>query len=349
MRAVIVGTGLIAHNHAQALRQQGHELFGVVSRRMEGAKQFAGQYGCGVYSDALSAELLAGADAVHVCTPPGEHYPYVKMALKAGKAVFCEKPLTFDAAQAEELCCLAEEKGVLAAVNFNNRFYPACGEIRQRLYECGGVELVHGHYRQEFQMMPAPWSWRYTDPYRAVTEIGSHFVDLMRYLSGKEVESLSAMFHTVQPGRVVREGMMVDGGTGDSVTVTNEDAATVNFRFAGGGMGSVFLSEISPGRSNDLAIELVTMEESFAFHSEDPYAIRVGRKGCGIARESNAFGGGFSTTFSDAIAAFYASLEAGGLDDRLATLRDGLAAARICEAMKRSAKMGGAFVKVDEF
>ena len=346
MRAAIIGTGLIAHNHAQALRQQGHELIWVVSRRKESAKQFAGQYGCGVYSDTLTPEMLREVDAVHVCTPPGEHYPYVKMALEAGKAVFCEKPLTFDAAQAEELCRLAAERGVLAAVNFNNRFYPACEEIRQRLYECGPVELVHGHYRQEFQMMPAPWSWRYTDPYRAVTEIGSHFVDLMRYLSGKEVESLSAMFHTVQPGRTVREGMMVEDGEGRAVCVTNEDAVSVSFRFVGGGMGSAFFSEISPGRSNDLAIELVTMEESYAFHSEDPYAITVGGKGRGIAREANAFGGGFSTTFFDAVAVFYASLETGVVDERLATLEDGLAAVKLCEAMKESARLGGQCVSV---
>lgn len=346
MRAAIIGTGLIAHNHAMALRQQGHGLSLVVSRRKESAKQFAGQQDCGAYSDKLTPDMLADVDVVHVCTPPGEHYPYVKMALEAGKAVFCEKPLTFDAAEAEELCRLAEEKGLPAAVNFNNRFYPACAEIRARLYESGEVELVHGHYRQEFQMMPAPWSWRYTDPYRAVTEIGSHFVDLMRYLSGKEVEALSAMFHTVSPNRVVREGMMVESGEGEQVKVTNEDAATVNFRFAGGGVGSVFLSEISPGRSNDLAIELVTQEESYAFHSEDPYAVTVGRRGQGIARECNAFGGGFSTTFYDAIAAFYASVETGVMDDRLATLRDGLEAVKLCEAMKKSAELGGQFVNV---
>ena len=346
MRAAIIGTGLIAHNHAQALRQQGHELILVISRRKEGAKQFAGQYGCCAYSDALTPEMLREVDAVHVCTPPGEHYPYVKMALEAGKAVFCEKPLTFSVQEAEELCRLSAERDVLGAVNFNNRFYPACQEIRSRLYECGAVELVHGHYRQEFQMMPAPWSWRYTDPYRAVTEIGSHFVDLMRYLSGKEVESLSAMFHTVQPGRTVREGMMERGGEGEAVAVTNEDAVSVSFHFAGGGMGSAFFSEISPGRSNDLAIELVTMEESYAFHSEDPYAITVGRKGQGIAREANAFGGGFSTTFFDAVSAFYASLETGVVDERLAALEDGLAAVKLCEAMKKSAQLGGQCVSV---
>lgn len=342
MRAIIIGTGLIAHNHAMALRQQGHVLHGVVSRRAESAMQFAGQYGCGLSGDGLTPQLLEGAEAVHICTPPGQHFAYAKMALEAGKAVFCEKPLTFSVEEAEELCRLAEEKGVLAAVNFNNRFYPACADLRARVAESGAVELIHGHYRQEFQMMPAPWSWRYTDPYRAITEIGSHFVDLMRYLSGKEVESLSAMCHTVQPDRRVRGGMMECSGEGEAVTVTNEDAVSVNFRLAGGGMASAFFSEINPGQSNDLAIELVTMNGSFGWCSEDPYAVIVGRKGQGMARQANAFGGGFSTTFGDAIAAFYASLETGVTDERLATFRDGLAAVKLCAAMKQSAAQNGA-------
>ena len=346
MRAAVIGTGLIAHNHAQALRQQGHELFWVVSRRKSSAKQFAGQYGCEGCADALTAEILGAVDTVHICTPPGEHFAYAKMALEAGKAVFCEKPLTFSAQEAEALCRIAEEKGVLAAVNFNNRFYGACAALKERLGEMGRVELVHGHYRQEFQMMPAPWSWRYTDPYRAITEIGSHFVDLMRYLSGREVESLSAMSHTVAPQRVVRGGMMERDGEGESVTVTNEDALSVSFRFAGGGMGSAYFSEIDPGRSNDLAISLVTPRGRLEWQSEDPYAIAVGCKGGGIARQANAFGGGFSTTFFAAIAAFYESLETGVKDERLASLRDGLAAVKLCQAMKESAAQGGAVVEL---
>ena len=316
-------------------------LGAVVSRRAENAMQFAGQYGCGVFGDTLTPQMLSDVDAVHICTPPGQHFAYAKMALEAGKAVFCEKPLTFSGKEAEELCRLAEEKGLLAAVNFNNRFYPACAVLRAQAAESGAVELIHGHYRQEFQMMPAPWSWRYTDPYRAITEIGSHFVDLMRFLSGKEVESLSAMCHTAAPERRVREGMMEREGEGETVTVTNEDAVSVNFRLVGGGVASAFFSEINPGQSNDLAIELVTMDGSFGWRSEDPYAVTVGRKGQGMARQANAFGGGFSTTFGDAIAAFYASLETGVKDERLASFRDGLAAVKLCEAMKRSAAQGG--------
>ena len=346
MRAAVIGTGLIAHNHAQALRQQGHELFWVVSRRLTSAKQFALQYGCEHYSDALTEEVLQNVDVVHICTPPGDHFAYAKAALEAGKAVFCEKPLTFSSEEAEELCRIAEKTGALAAVNFNNRFYPACEALKQELYEEGPVRLVHGHYRQEFQSMPAPWSWRYTDPYRASTEIGSHFVDLVRYLTDLEVESLSAVFATFRPERRVCEGMMVPDGDGETVTVTNEDAVALTMRLDSGAVASVFLSEVNPGRGNDISIEIICDDAALEWQSEDPYAVYRGRKGEGVARVSNPFAGGFSTTFVDSVCAFYASVENGGLDGRLASLRDGLAAVKICEAMKRSAEQNGAFVTV---
>ena len=95
-----------------------------------------------------------------------------------------------------------------------------------------------------------------------------------------------------------------------------------------------------------LELEIITMDGSFGWCSEDPYAVTVGRKGGGITRQSNAFGGGFSTTFGDAIAAFYASLASGVKDEWLASFRDGLAAVKLCEAMKKSAQLGGQCVSV---
>lgn len=347
MRAAIVGTGLMAHTHAQSLRRLGVEIGAVVSRRAESAQSFAAQYGCGRFAAALTSDLLAEVDAVHICTPPAQHFVSAKAALEAGKALFCEKPLTFSVEEAEALCRIAEATEAKAAVDFNNRFYPACGDIRERLSASGApVELIHGHYRQEFQMMPAPWSWRYTDPMRAVSEIGSHYVDLMRFLSGLEAESVSAVFRTVSPQRRVSGGQMSAEGDGEAVTVTNEDAAAVTIKLRGGAVASCFLSEISPGRGNDLSIELVTAQESLAFHSEDPYSVEVGRKGQGMARVCSPFGGGFSTTFVDAMESFYAWVCGGERDDRLATLADGLAAAKICAAMKESAEHGGAFVDI---
>ncbi len=346
MRAAIIGTGGIAHTHARTLGLLGHEIALVVGRRAESARAFGEQYGCKAYAGCLTEELLAGVDAVHICTPPGNHFPWAARAIRAGKAVFCEKPLTFSVEEAEELCRMAEEAGTAAAVDFNNRFYPACGRIRRQLADSGPVELIHGHYRQEFEMMPAPWSWRYTAPMRAVTEIGSHFVDLMRFLSGLEAEAVSAVFRTVSPERRLREGRMYPGGEGEAVTVSNEDAAAVTIKLRGGAVASVFLSEISPGRGNDLAIELMTREETLGWHSEDPYCVLSGRKGQGISRLCDPFGGGFSTTFLDTMAAFYAWAEGGARDSRLATFRDGLAAVRLCSAMACSAEKGGAFIPV---
>ena len=130
------------------------------------------------------------------------------------------------------------------------------------------------------------------------------------------------------------------------MTVSNEDAAAVTIKLRGGAVASVFLSEISPGRGNDLAIELMTREETLGWHSEDPYCVLSGRKGQGISRLCDPFGGGFSTTFLDTMAAFYAWAEGGARDSRLATFRDGLAAVRLCSAMACSAEKGGAFIPV---
>ena len=69
------------------------------------------------------------------------------------------------------------------------------------------VVLVQGHYRQEFHILPAPYSWRYREELRAATEIGSHFIDLMRYLTGQEVEAVSASFLNATPRRFLRDGM----------------------------------------------------------------------------------------------------------------------------------------------
>ena len=87
-------------------------------------------------------------------------------------------------------------------------------------------------------------------------------------------------------------------------------------------------------------------DTALEWQSEDPYAIFRGRKGEGVARISNPFAGGFSTTFSDAVAAFYAALESGVMDERLASFADGLTAVKLCEAMKESAQKGGAFVEI---
>lgn len=346
MRAAIIGTGGIAHTHAASLQALGHTVDLVVGNSLSSAEAFAGECGCGRAASALTAADLKDIDCIHICLPPRGHGEMIRLCLREGKNVLSEKPLSLEPGEAEELADLAEARGAVTAVDFNNRFYPACARVRRAVEGMDRVVLVQGHYRQEFHMLPTAFSWRYTDPLRATTEIGSHFIDLMRYLTGAEVEAVSAAFLNATPERRVRDGMMYPDGEGTPLTVRSEDAALVTFRLSGGGLANAVFSEISPGRSNDLTMEISSTRDSVSWCSEHPYQTVTGRLGEGLTTRCDAFGGGFTDSFTECFRAVYQAIETGRRDQRLATFRDGAVNVRICAAIARSAASGGGFTEV---
>lgn len=348
MKAAIIGTGGIAHTHANAMRALGVELSLVVGHSMESAHRFAVEYGCPQFTDHLTAATLDEIDTVHICTPPESHFEQVTLCLNAGKHVLCEKPLSLSTSEALQLDALAEKTGSITAVDFNNRFYPSAGEMRRLASQMGPVLLVHGHYFQEFHMLPCAYSWRYTEPLRAAGEIGSHFLDQLRFFTGQEVQSLSAVFLNAVPNRVLRDGMMYESGEGAPLTVKSEDAVAATLRLTGGGVVSCLLSEISPGRSNDLSLELVCPRGSVSWCSETPYEVVTGNRGEGMTCRRNAFSGGFTDTFTDCFAAFYEAVQTGERDPRLATFRDGAVNAKLVDALAQSARSGGRWIDVQE-
>ncbi|MCR4672683.1 MAG: Gfo/Idh/MocA family oxidoreductase [Lachnospiraceae bacterium] len=348
MRAAIIGTGMIAGIHADAVRSCGGKTVLAVSRTLEGAQKFAGKYGITRYSDRLLPEDLEEVDAVYICTPPAAHLEYFRICAEAGKAVFCEKPLALSEADAEDICRIAEESGIFAAVGFNNRFYPAVNIMKERLAGIGEPVLVAGHYYQEFHILPCPYSWRYEDPLRAVSEIGSHYLDLVRYVTGLEIDpdSVTASFRTVKPERVVKDGIMYPADSAgeedlldDSrkITVSSEDIAVVSFSLENGALGNAVFSETAAGRSNDLAIEVFSGDSSIAWESEHSYQLKSGRYGEGVTTITDAFGGGFPETFRESAKVFMDSVRTGKRDPRLASLEDGLASVRLAEAIKEKA------------
>ena len=346
MRAAIIGTGGIAHTHATAIRALGHTVSLVVGHSLSSAETFAREYGCDNFSNTLTASNLTDIDGTHICLPPEHHGEIIRLCLRERKNVLSEKPLSLHPEEAEELAALAEERGAVAAVDFNNRFYPACTRVREAVAEMDRVVLIQGHYRQEFHMLPTAYSWRYTDPLRATTEIGSHFIDLMRYLTGAEVEGVSAAFLNATPERRIRGGIMYPDGEGTPITVHSEDAALVTFRLSGGALASAVFSEISPGRGNDLTMEISSTQDSVSWCSEQPYQTVTGRRGKGLTSHCAPFGGGFTNTFTDCFQAMYRAIETGERDPRLASFRDGAVNARICDAIAQSAGADGGFVEV---
>ena len=214
MKAAIIGGGFAGRVHAGALRSIGVEPYLIITTREETAKRFAEEMGIPNYRGAdqggIEAAFAPEIDAVHVCTPPTSHAAIVEELLKHGKNVLCEKPVALDMEEARALMRAEKEFAgagnaadaaatarPVCALTYNVRFHLACQRAKELIQSgvFGRPILIHGNYMQEFHAFPAPYDWRY-DPeiggkMRAITEIGSHWIDLAQYISGKKVTAVS--------------------------------------------------------------------------------------------------------------------------------------------------------------
>src|SRR5437763_1178148 len=208
MRAAVVGTGFVGVLHVEALRRLGIEVLGVVGSSPERARAKGLTVPLPEPYDSFEA-LLADdrVDVVHLTTPNHLHYEQAKAVLAAGKHVVCEKPLALDSAQSAELLELAERSGLVHCTNFNVRFYPQCQEARALVAggRLGEVWNVHGGYLQDWLLLPTDWNWRLEPDkggaLRAVGDIGSHWLDLVQFVTGLEGEHGFADLATAIPVR----------------------------------------------------------------------------------------------------------------------------------------------------
>src|ERR687896_34755 len=286
LQAAIAGTGFIGRVHARSLRLAGAELAGVAASSPESAAAAAAKLGAGRAFD--SAEELVGdpdIDVVHICTPNHLHLSLAEAALWAGKHVICEKPLATDTAGARRLVDAAESSALQAAVPFVYRYYPTVREARERIRSgtTGPLRLVHGTYLQDWLASPADDNWRVDGelggPSRAFADIGSHWCDLAEFVSGHRVARLCARTMVALPER--RQGASRpafergDGGE-QRRPVDTEDVALVQFETDRGALGSVVVSQLSPGRKNRLWLELDGADEALAFDQEHPETLWCG-------------------------------------------------------------------------
>lgn len=352
--AAILGAGFISHSHAEALRYCGIRICAVVDSSEKTAAEFAEKWGIEKYS--TSKELLFSEEitSVHICTPPHTHYRIVKELLKAGKNVLCEKPLCLDPEEAAELEALADSLNIKCGVNLNVRFHQMSDRIKDLVQgsDFGAIRLVHGQYLQQFHLLPCPYGWRYipeiAGPMRAVTEIGTHWFDIIQYITGKKITDVSALFGNFQPYRIVRDGMMYPAGSfgeGTPVTVTSEDAALITFRLGNGAIGSVVLSEVSHGYSNYLAYEITGDRMTAGWNSQENNSVYFSSGNGQKTVESDGFGNGFNDSFRRLIQSFYTETLKNPLP-ACPSFREGAEIVRICSAVRESAAEEGRWVHV---
>ena len=209
------------------------------------------------YGDYRELLALPEVRVVHVCTPNHLHYAMAREALEAGKHVVCEKPLAMEAWQARELVELAERKGLVGAVHFNVRYYPLVRQMKCMVArgEMGRILAIHGSYLQDWLLLDTDYNWRLESKLsgksRAVADIGSHWMDLIEYVSGLSAVEVFADFATFHPVRKkplkpleTYAGKLLSPEDYVDVAIDTEDYATVLLRFE---FGSAWRHDGQPG------------------------------------------------------------------------------------------------------
>jgi len=209
-----------------------------------------------------------GIEAVVIVTPNHLHHPVAKAFLEAGIDVICDKPLATTLAEAKELMALARERGLVFAVTLNNTGYPMIRQAREMIAagEIGDIRVVHAAYIQDWLTHPIDADgqkqaeWR-TDPARAgasacLADIGVHAHNLALFVTGLEVDAVSADLTTFVPGRRL------------------DDNAHVLLRFVGGARGVLAASQVAVGNLNNLSLKVFGTRAGLEWSGETPEFLR---------------------------------------------------------------------------
>lgn len=367
--AVVVGTGFIGPVHVEGLQRAGVHVAGIVGSSPDKSRAAAEKLGLPRGYASLD-EVLAdeAVDSVHLATPNRFHFEQAAAVLRAGKHVVCEKPLAMTSHESAELVRLAAQSSRAAAVAYNIRFYPLCHEAATRARDGSLGELlhVHGSYVQDWLLWETDFNWRVMSDdggqLRAVADIGTHWLDLIQFVTGHQVVSVCADLRTVH-----RERRRPLGGsetfTGSAsapretepVAVTTDDCGCVMLRFSNGANGNLWVSQTTAGRKNCLRFEIAGARQAMAWNSEQPNSLWLGHRdrsnellvrdpallGERAAAVANYPGGhneGFPDTFKQLFRAFYGSIDGGDFADSppFPTFADGHREILLCEAILAS-------------
>lgn len=288
LRMALVGGGqgaFIGRVHATAavLDNRAALVAGALSSDPAKAKSSAPDYDIPAdraytsYRELIDSETRLPADRrvdfISVATPNHTHYEIARAAVEAGFNVVCDKPLTFDLKQAEELAAAVDRSGVVFAVTHNYTGYPLVRQAREMVLsgELGEINAVRSNYIQGWlrarieQDQQKQATWR-TDPTKSGAagcfgDIGTHAFNLARYMTGLLPERVSAHLQIFAPGRQL------------------DDYGHAVVQFENGALGTVTASQISHGRENDLSIEIDGTKGSLQWRQEEPNALVFRRNG----------------------------------------------------------------------
>jgi len=288
LRMALVGGGrgsFIGRVHATAavLDNRCELVAGALSSDPQRAKDSAEDYDIQPdraytsYQELIEKELALPADQridfVSIATPNHMHFEIAKAAVEAGFNVICDKPLTFDFAQAEELAKVVTESDVVFAVTHNYTGYPLIRQARQMIAdgELGEIMAIRATYIQGWltdkleDSDQKQASWR-TDPKKSGAagcfgDIATHAYNLGRFVTGLLPEKISCQLKTFVEGRQL------------------DDYGHAMVTFENGAFGTVTASQISHGRENDVTLEVDGTKGSISWRQENPNELWLRRNG----------------------------------------------------------------------
>ena len=282
----MIGYKFMGKAHSNALGKVGMffdpdkniRMKAICGRDENWVKKSAEKYGWDEYE--TSWEKLISRDdidIIDITTPSNFHKEIAIGAAKAGKHVFCEKPLALNLKDAREMLSAAQQAGIKHQIGFNYRFAPAV-QLAKNLINQGKIGEIY-HYRasylQDFLIDPKfPLVWRLDKDVAgsgSLGDLGAHFVDLARFLVGEFDEVIGAAKTFIKERPIVETMTGLSGKAGDSAKmgeVTVDDATIFMAKFKNGALGSFEASRFAAGHKNDLSFEINGSKGSIRFDFE---------------------------------------------------------------------------------
>ena len=297
-----------------------------------------------------------GIDVVSIVTPNHLHVPVAKIFADKGINIICDKPLAMSSAEAIELKKIIESKKIIFALTHNYTGYPMVRHAKHLIQrgDLGTIRVIQAEYPQDWLTTKAEDSglkqaeWR-TDPNRSggggcIGDIGTHAFNLIRFISGLEVDELSADIHTFVKGRLL------------------DDNAQIMLRFKGDAKGAIWSSQVAVGNENSLQIRVYGEKAGIEWKQEDPNYLyytkfgqptqRITRGSESASKEANdssrippghpeGYLEGFANIYSDVSKELYSKINNQKYDnskDCYPTIHDGIEGMRFIEKVLESNK-----------
>ena len=322
VRFGLLGAGRIGKVHARAVGSNPDaRLVAVADAFEQAARDIATAYGAEVRSiDEI--EAAKDIDAVVICTPTDTHADLIERFSKAGKAIFCEKPIDLDVGRVEECLDVVEKTGAALMVGFNRRFDPHFMAVKKAIDdgEIGKVEMVTITSRDP-GAPPVDYIKRSGGIFRDMT---IHDFDMARFLLGEEPVSVSAH------ASVLVDKAIGEAGDYDSVSVILETAS---------GRQALISNSRRATYGYDQRIEVHGSKGMVAAENQRPVSIEVANeKGYTRPPLHDFFMTRYIEAYANEIAAFIAAMSKG--QKASPSGADGLAALKLADAALTSAREG---------